>query len=92
MTRPRFIEQYIMTDPSLCTSQTEQTVGSDSKKQVFKTYHTNIPLRLLLYINIIFAYFWLLKIDMIAARIIFLQNEGRFFYEPGDSIYFTLNT
>ena len=54
---PRFIEQYIMTHPSLCTAQIDQTVVSDSKKQVFQIYYTDIPLRLLLYINVIFASF-----------------------------------
>ena len=53
---PWFIEQYKMTDLSLCTAQIDQTVVPNSKK-VFQTYHTNIPLRLLLYINVIFASF-----------------------------------
>ena len=52
-----YFEQYIMTDPSLFTAQIDQTVVADSKKQVFQSYHTDIPLRLLLYINVIFASF-----------------------------------
>ena len=41
------------------------------KKQVFKTYHTNIPLRLLLYINIIFVHFLM---HLIISEINHLSN------------------
>ena len=80
-----------MTDPSLCTAQINQTIVSDSKIQVFQTYHTNILLRLVLYINVIFL---IAETDMIAARIIFYKmqadssmNRGTVCPRSSDPIY-----
>ena len=81
-----YASQYIMTDPSLCTAQINQTVVSDSKIQVFQTYHTNIPLRLVLYINVIFASFWLLKLTWLLPALFFTKCRQILLWTGGQSL------
>ena len=68
-----------MTDPIFCTAQIDQTVVSDFKEQVLLSYHTAFAAVYQCYLCI----FLIAETVMIAARIIFFTNEGRFFYELG---------
>ena len=61
------------------------------QKTIFQSYHTEIPLRLLLYINVIFASVWLLKLTWLLPAL-FITKCRQILLWTGGCTKFRLQT